>query len=83
VTPEAWQTLVEENPVLSGFEPDVEALLVNRVGKVRECYRVGVDRCYELVGLLRTHWHGLSGGDAVWDEIGRFFADLKGRSCAT
>jgi hypothetical protein len=83
VTLEAWQTLTEENPILRDFEPDVEALLVNRVGEVRECYRVGVDRCYELVGLIRTHWHGLSGGDAVWGEIGRFFADLKGRSCST
>ena len=43
-------------------------------------YRVGIDRCYELVGLVRTHWRGFSGGQAVWDEIGRFFAGLKGRA---
>ena len=80
---EAWQSLTEGNPVLRDLEPDVEALLVNRVGEVRECYRVGVDRCYELVGLIRTYWHGLSGGDVVWGEVGRFFAGLKGRSCST
>lgn len=79
VTLEAWQTLAEDNPVLRELEPDVEALLVNRVGATRECYRVGVDRCYELVGLLRTHWRGLSGGSEVWTEIARFFADLKGK----
>ena len=62
------------------FEPDVEALLVNRVGEARECYRVGIDDCYRLVGVIRTHWRGLSGGTAVWDEIGRFFAGLKERS---
>ena len=56
------------------LEPDVEALLVNRIGEARECYRVGIDECYKLVGLIRTHWRGLSGGQAVWDEIGRFFA---------
>ncbi len=28
---EAWQTLVDDNPLLSELEPDVEALLVNRV----------------------------------------------------
>ena len=52
----------EENPVLRDFEPDVEALLVNRVGPRREYYRVPIDECYKLVGLIRTHWRGLSGG---------------------
>jgi hypothetical protein len=77
---EAWQALADDNPVLRDFEPDVEALLVNRVGEVRECYRVGVDECYKLVGLIRMHWRGLSGGPAVWSEIGRFFEGLKRRS---
>ena len=78
VPPDAWQMLAEDNPVLATFEPDVEALLVNRVGPARECYRAGVDKCYQLVGLIRTHWRGFSGGPAVWDEVGRFFAGLKG-----
>ena len=77
---ETWQALVEANPSLRGLEPDVEALLVNRVGEAREHYRAGVDRCYELVGVVRTHWRGFSGGQAVWDEIGRFFAGLKERA---
>jgi hypothetical protein len=78
-SPEAWQALVEGNPVLRELEPDVEALLVNRLGPTPEYYRVGVDRCYELVGLIRSHWRGLSGGTAVWEEIGRFFTALKER----
>jgi hypothetical protein len=78
--PEAWQMLVEDNPVLRDFEPNVEALLVNRVEGARECYRASLDICYHLVGLLRTDWRDLSGGKEAWDEIGRFFADLKGRS---
>jgi hypothetical protein len=81
--PDAWQTLVEDNPVLTKLEPDVEALLVNRLGAAPECYRVGIDKCYELVGLLRTHWRGLSGGTAVWEEIHRFFTALKARSHVT
>ena len=76
-SPEAWQALGDDNPVLRDLEPDVEALLVNRLGPTPECYRVGVDRCYELVGLIRTHWRGLSGGTAVWEEIGRFFQALR------
>ena len=55
-------------------------LFRSRTKAARECYRVGIDECYRLVGLIRTHWRGLSGGTAVWDEIHRFFANLKERS---
>jgi hypothetical protein len=82
LTLEAWQALREENPVLGELEPDVEALLVNRVGPAQEHFRVPIDECYKLVGLLRAHWRGLSGGPEVWGEIGRFFASLKERSHA-
>jgi hypothetical protein len=80
VTLEAWEELAASNPVLREFEPDVEALLVNRMGGARECYRVGIDECYRLVGLIRIHWRGLAGGPAVWGEIAGFFAGLKERS---
>jgi hypothetical protein len=80
VAPDAWQALVEDNPVLARFEPDVEALLVNRLGEARACYRAGIDECYRLVGLIRTHWKGMSGGPALWDEVGKFFARLEVRS---
>lgn len=80
VSPRAWQDLADENPVLRGLEPDVEALLVNRVGGRREHYIVGIDECYRLVGVIRTRWRGLSGGLEVWDEIARLFDDLKRRS---
>jgi len=80
VTSESWQALADDNPVLRDFEADVEALVVNRVGEARECYHVGIDECYKLVGVIRTHWCGLSGGPAVWEEIARFFAALKERS---
>jgi hypothetical protein len=82
LTLEAWQTLVEENPILDELEPDVEALLVNRLRDVRAYYRVPIDECYKLVGLIRQHWRGLSGGNEVWEEIGRFFAQLKERAHA-
>jgi hypothetical protein len=82
---EAWQEIVQDNPALAGMDTDAEALLVNRVGKSRadvpaEYYLVPIDECYKLVGLIRTHWRGLSGGTEVWREIGRFFADLKNRA---
>ena len=80
LTLDTWQELAADNPFLRELEPDVEALLVNRVGTTRDYYRVPIDACYKLVGLIRTHWRGLSGGVAVWEEIGRFFTMLKQQS---
>jgi hypothetical protein len=77
---DAWQTLVEDNPELRDLEPDVEALLVNRLGPEPVYCRVGVDECYGLVGIVRTQWRGLSGGPAVWAEVGRFFERLRDRA---
>lgn len=77
LTLDGWQELVGANPMLSRMEPDVEALLVNRVRDAREHYVAPIDRCYELVGLIRVHWRGLSGGQQVWERIGDFFAELR------
>ena len=77
---EAWQALEAANPVLASMEPDVEALLVNRARGAREHWLVPIDDCYALVGLIRTRWRGLTGGKEVWEEIGRFFEALDGRS---
>jgi hypothetical protein len=76
LTLESWSQLEAENPVLHELEPDIEALLVNRVGHARDHYRVPIDACYRLVGLIRSHWRGLSGGTEVWEAIGNFFDGL-------
>jgi Family of unknown function (DUF5947) len=73
----SWGQVAARNPELAAMEADVEALLVNRVGAVRDHYLVPIDRCYELAGLIRMHWRGLSGGDEVWREIGAFFDLLR------
>jgi hypothetical protein len=80
VPPDAWEMLLEDNPRLRGLEPDVEALLVNRTGCQSACFRVGVDECYKLVGIVRTHWRGMSGGTELWKEVGRYFDELRQRS---
>jgi hypothetical protein len=72
-----WRRLEDDNPVLADMTPDVEALLVNRARGAREHWLVGLDRCYELVGVMRTRWRGLGGGSEVWHAIDRFFADLR------
>jgi hypothetical protein len=76
----AWDSLVAENPVLARMESDVEALLINRVGDRRVYYIAPIDVCFELVGLMRIHWRGLSGGDEVWREIDSFFAKQADRA---
>jgi Family of unknown function (DUF5947) len=77
---DAWTEIVRANPVLEEMESDVEALLVKRVGGAGAYYLVPIDECYKLVGLIRTHWRGLSGGTEVWREIGQFYAGLKERA---
>lgn len=85
LTLEAWTEIADENPVLKEMEPDVEALLVNRLGAAHgqaapQYYVAPIDECYKLVGLIRAEWKGLSGGADVWKGIGDFFARLKERA---
>jgi Family of unknown function (DUF5947) len=81
---ETWNQVVAENPVLAEMTPDVEALLVNRVGAARgvaaQYYVAPIDECYKLVGLIRMHWHGLSGGTEMWREISSYFSALRERA---
>lgn len=76
---QSWADILRANHALTEMQPDTEALLVNRIGAAREYYLVPIDECYKLVGLIRAHWRGLSGGTEVWREIARFFAALKER----
>jgi|SRR5581483_8968888 len=83
---EGWDELISDNPILNDLEPDVEALLINRVQNkgdgeyYREHYIVPIDTCYELVGLIRLKWKGLSGGEEVWKAIAEFFAGLRAKA---
>ena len=77
---ENWVSLISSNPILNDLEPDVEALLINRVKDTREHYIVPIDACYQLVGLIRVSWKGLSGGEGAWKAIAEFFADLRAKS---
>ncbi len=79
---DTWTDIAQENPILDQMEPDVEALLVNRLNRPAEYYLTPIDKCYELVGLIRSNWHGLSGGSGVWRKIGDFFTELKEASRA-
>jgi hypothetical protein len=74
---EYWSAIAAKNPILDRFAPDVEALLVNRVSEPAQYYRAPIDRCYHLVGIIRSHWRGLSGGSEVWTQIDDFFRQMR------
>lgn len=82
---DAWRELAAMNPILGEIEPDVEGLLANRLGAVSgnrepEYFLLPIDECYKLVGVIRTHWRGLSGGTEVWQEVAQFFGTLRERA---
>jgi hypothetical protein len=77
---EAWSGIEAANPVLARMEPDVEALLVNRARGARRQWLLPIGDCYRLVGTIRLHWKGLSGGKEVWSEIDDFFEGLDRRA---
>lgn len=74
---ETWQEIVAQNPRLKRMQADVEALLVNRIRDNREYFIAPIDRCYELVGIIRRYWRGFSGGDEVSKKIDDFFSYLR------
>lgn len=81
---ETWSEVLSDNAMLAEMNSDVEALLVNRVGASRgvsaQYYIVPIDECYKLVGLIRLHWRGLSGGTEMWREINSYFSALKSKA---
>lgn len=79
---DAWNELVAANPVLADLEPEVEALVVNRLADPHRFAIVPIDRCYELVGMIKASWQGISGGDAVRNAVDVFFARLESGSAA-
>ena len=80
ITLENWHAILAENSGLEDLKPDIEALLINRIGDVRDYFFVPIDVCLELAGLIRKNWRGFSGGDLVGLEIETFFARLRERT---
>lgn len=77
IAPELWRSLESYCPQLTTLQPDVEALLVNRTEHARYSFCVPIDRCYELIGVMRAHWRGFTGGPELRAAVARFFAELE------
>jgi Family of unknown function (DUF5947) len=69
----AWESVVARHRELADLEPDVEAWLVNRIDAEPRQYRVSIDHCYRLAGLVRSRWTGIGGGPPVAEAITAFF----------
>ena len=74
---DAWEALVAANPVLSRLDADGEALVANRLSDPPQYAILPIDRCYELVGLIRSRWEGISGGDALSEAVPAFFERVR------
>lgn len=75
-----WGQIAEAHRAVNAMQADIEGLLVNRVGSAREHFIAPMDECFKLIGLIRTHWRGLSGGTQAWKEVAAFFDSLKQRA---
>lgn len=69
--------MFDEHPDLRRMEPEVEALLINRIGDRPDSLIVPIDECFRLVGLIRMKWRGLSGGTEVWGAVSGFLRELE------
>ena len=77
---EAWERLVAENPALADLEADAEALIVNRMAEEPKHVIAPIDVAYQLVGVVKTSWEGISGGRATEDAVAGYFEGLRERA---
>jgi Family of unknown function (DUF5947) len=73
----AFEEIAAGEPALEVLRPDIEAVLAHRGRETQETYVAPIDRCYELVGLLRRAWRGFDGGTEAHRLIDAFFAALR------
>jgi hypothetical protein len=73
---DTWSRMRELNPVLMDLEPDIEGLIVNRLSDPPMHVIAPIDRCYELTGLIKSKWEGISGGSGVELAVAGFFGRL-------
>jgi Family of unknown function (DUF5947) len=73
---DAWAAVCAGNPELE-LEPDVEALIVNRLEAPHQHVIAPIDKAYGLVGVVKASWEGISGGSAVEPAVRTYLDDLR------
>jgi hypothetical protein len=66
--------------VLEELDADSEALVVNRMSDPPQYAILPIDQCYGLVGLIKSRWEGISGGNAIESAVPDFFASVRARA---
>jgi hypothetical protein len=74
---ESWDVLTQKNPVLNDMDDDLEGFMINRLDEPHEHFIMPIDCCYKLIGLIRTTWQGLNGGEEMRSSVRTFFDELK------
>lgn len=74
---DSWEELKELNPILSTLEVDIEAMVINRLADPPQYAIAPIDQAYELVGLIKANWEGISGGAGLNAAVENFFRGLK------
>lgn len=77
---DAWEELKKLNPVLDTLQTDIEALIINRLSDPPQYSVAPVDQAYELVGLIKAKWEGISGGPELKEAVSQYFEGLKQES---
>jgi hypothetical protein len=72
--------LETRNPRVQELEPDAEVLIVDRLGDSMRSAIAPTDEAYRLVGLVKTHWQGISGGPELQGAVDGFFEGLRERA---
>lgn len=78
---DGWSLVTAGSALVASLEPDVEAILAHaaRPGARPDWLLVPIDRCYELVALVRQRWEGPSGG-AGRAAVDAFVDNLRSRA---
>ena len=66
--------------MLADLEADAEALIVNRMADPPQHVIVPIDVAYQLVGVVKTSWEGISGGRATEEAVAGYFEGLRERA---
>jgi hypothetical protein len=77
IPPHVWREIVAQYSGLGDLEPEVEAIIVERLSPQTTQFFVGIDRCWALVARIRAAWQGMTGGPAVREEVTQFFRELS------
>jgi len=72
-----WLALSDLHAELPALAPDGQAVLVSRLAGASGAWVVSIDLCYQLAGMLRTRWRGISGGEEARAAVAAFFREVS------